>query len=81
MTEEVRDDIRRLKESIPTWVVVTITFILGLSAIFAILLRRTRTVVTFWYWLVLIVLSTFVLYLFYRLVLAVEKIAEETNRD
>lgn len=77
MTKEVRDDLRNLNEAVPNWLVGTVIAILGLSSVFALFLQRVGTVVTVWLWLVRLSVLLFVIYLFYRLVLAAERIAEK----
>jgi len=76
MTQEVRDDIARLWEAVPGWLVGAVLVALGLSGGFGILLGRVNTLVTVWLAALQIGVSLFVIYLFYRLVLAVERITD-----
>lgn len=81
MTEEVRKDLEKLWGTVSqrTVGIVVVVLALGVSLFFAVLTRQTGT------WLALLTsvvglgVSVFVIYLFYRLVLAVERIAERED--
>lgn len=63
---------------IPTWLAGTVAFLFVASLAYGvIILQQILLVVVFWGWLVGIGASLFLVYLFYRLVRAVETIAEK----
>jgi hypothetical protein len=76
MTERVRRDINELTDSVPTWAYIVLSFLLGVSGLYSFSLGRLDVWVSFWLGAVQLGLFLFVIYLLYRLVLAVERIAD-----
>lgn len=76
MTGEVRQDINELADAVPTWAYVSVSFLFGVSTLYSLFLDRRSLWVSFWVGVTQVALSLFVIYLFYRLVLAVERIAD-----
>ncbi len=67
-----------LKYEIPTWAAALIAALVFLSLAYGILIRGSLLApIMVWLWLGGIAVSLFVVYLFYRFVVAVEKIADK----
>jgi hypothetical protein len=77
MTEEVRQDISQLTDAVPSWVAVVVLLLFVASGLYSLFLARAVVLwVSVWLAAVRLVLFLFVIYLLYRLVLAVERIAD-----
>lgn len=63
---------------IPTWVAGLLVVLVGVSFVYGIVVMRSLAApITFWLSVVSVGVSLFVVYLLYRFVLAVEKIADK----
>lgn len=63
---------------VPTWLAVLLLAVVGATVLFSILVRgRLAEVVALWLGVFQVAVGLFVVYLFYRFVLAVEKIADK----
>ena len=63
---------------IPTWVAGLLAVLVGLSFVYGIVVMQSLAApLTFWFGVISLGASLFVVYLFYRFVLAVEKIADK----
>jgi hypothetical protein len=77
MTEEVRRDINELTDTVPRWVPVVVLLLFVASGLYSFLLARAVLLwVSVWLGVVRLGLFVFVIYLLYRLVLAVEGIED-----
>jgi hypothetical protein len=72
----VREDIEKLRGGVPGWLVFALVAVLASSAALGVITQRFDAWVTLWFGLAQVGVSIFVVYLFYRFVLAVERIAD-----
>jgi hypothetical protein len=72
----VREDLEKLREGVPSWLVFVLALVFVLSAGLGVFINRFDAWLPLWLGLAQVGVSVFVVYLFYRFVLAVERIAD-----